>query len=157
IVPYVTHDNRIEGASIVALDIDPLKRSLEQARLLVKEQEARTGAELANRAKDEFLAMLAHELRNAVGPLSNALHTLAKAGVAKEDAARMLNIGQGQARNLARLVDDLLDVSRISRGKIRLQREPVAVEALVGRIIASTRSLFASTGHELQTSLPSEP
>ncbi len=70
ILPYVTQDNKIEGASIVALDIDPLKRSFEQAQLLAKEQVARSDADKANKAKDEFLAMLAHELRNPLAPIA---------------------------------------------------------------------------------------
>src|SRR5207237_4896567 len=131
ILPYVSLDNRIEGASIVALDIDPLKRSVEQARLLGQEQAARTEAEAANRAKDEFLAMLAHELRNPLGPLTNAIHLLSKRDVPDADARHMLEIARRQAANLARMLDDLLDVSRISRGKIRLQRQPVELAPLV--------------------------
>jgi two-component system CheB/CheR fusion protein len=157
VLPYITQEKQIEGASIVALDIDPLKKSLEQARLLVKEQEARFGAESANRAKDEFLAMLAHELRNTLGPLANALYLIAQPTLPKSDAAHMLDVAQRQAGNLARMLDDLLDVARVSQGKIRLQRQPLPVAALVERVVESTRPLIESSGHQLEVSLPPEP
>src|SRR5207237_6673337 len=95
---------------------------IERLRL---EQELRDRAEEladADRRKDEFLAMLAHELRNPLAPLRNALYVLQKAdaeGVARQAAAVM----ERQVENLVRLVDDLLDVSRITRGKVELRKE----------------------------------
>jgi signal transduction histidine kinase/ActR/RegA family two-component response regulator len=84
--------------------------------------EARNLAEAANRAKDNFLAMLGHELRNPIGALSSAVHVLERGDVQPELSARLLEIMARQSRHLARIVDDLLDVSRLTAGRITLNR-----------------------------------
>src|SRR5262249_56812578 len=86
----------------------------------------------ADRRKDEFLAMLAHELRNPLAPIRNALHVVQMRGQERRQAVRQAwEMIERQVENLGRLVDDLLDVSRISRGKINLHKEPVDVATLV--------------------------
>jgi signal transduction histidine kinase/ActR/RegA family two-component response regulator len=121
------------------------------------EQELRARAEQladSDRRKDEFLAMLAHELRNPLAPLSMSLQLLALDLAGRE---RFLAMADRQVKHLVRLVDDLLDVSRITRGKIALRREPVALGDVVARAVELTRPLVDAGGHELSVSLPAEP
>ncbi|HSF39331.1 MAG TPA: ATP-binding protein, partial [Thermoanaerobaculia bacterium] len=110
-----------------------------------------------DRRKDEFLAMLAHELRNPLSPILNALEILRLRGEDPAARERALILARRQARHMARLVDDLLDVSRITRGKIELRKERVELGALVAHAIESSRSLLEIRGHELAVSLPDEP
>ncbi|HEX4145002.1 MAG TPA: HAMP domain-containing sensor histidine kinase [Pirellulales bacterium] len=114
-------------------------------------------AERADRHKDQFLATLSHELRNPLASLSNALELLANAphdGVAL-DRVRPLMVRQvGQ---MARLIDDLMDVSRIAEGRIRLQKDRVDLTALVGHAVEATQPLLADRGHQLHVELPSSP
>jgi signal transduction histidine kinase/FixJ family two-component response regulator len=107
----------------------------------------------ADRRKDEFLATLAHELRNPLAPIRMAL-TLHRSRPA--DGPRYLDIVDRQAENLARLVDDLLDASRITRGKIELRRERVGIDAIVSRALDATRDLLERRGHALALTLPGE-
>lgn len=111
-----------------------------------------------NRRKDEFLAMLAHELRNPLAPIRNALHIVQVRGLERREAVRHAwQTIERQVENLVRLVDDLLDVSRISRGKINLQREPIDVAIIVARAIESSRPLIEARKHELEVALPDQP
>ncbi|TMA72204.1 MAG: response regulator [Deltaproteobacteria bacterium] len=108
----------------------------------------------ADRRKDEFLAMLAHELRNPLAPLSNALHLLAQdAG----DRARITEMADRQVRHLVRLVDDLLDVSRITQGKISLRKERVILADVVTRAMEMMREELEARGHQVTVSLPPRP
>jgi signal transduction histidine kinase/ActR/RegA family two-component response regulator len=108
----------------------------------------------ADQRKDEFLAMLAHELRNPLAPLSTTLHLLA---INAEGRERFLEMAERQVRHLVRLVDDLLDVSRITRGKVTLQKEPVVLADVVNRAVELTQPLVETRGHVLTVSLPPEP
>jgi signal transduction histidine kinase/ActR/RegA family two-component response regulator len=152
--PYVTLENRIEGASIAAVDIDALKKSLEQARLLAEEQAARADAELASRSKDEFLAMLGHELRNPLAPLSNALQVLKECILPDERSRRMLEIAERQVHHLSRMLNDLLDVSRVSRGKIELRKHPITLSKLIAEALESTDAAINAAGHTLRVVQP---
>ena len=107
----------------------------------------------ADRRKDEFLAMLAHELRNPLAPLSTALHLLAVDPSARE---RALGIANRQVKQLVRLVDDLLDVSRITKGKVVLQKSRVALADVVTRAVETARPLIDARGHASTTTLPTE-
>jgi PAS domain S-box-containing protein len=112
----------------------------------------------ADRRKDEFLAMLAHELRNPLAPIRNALHIVQMRGQERRQAVRQAwEMIERQVENLVRLVDDLLDVSRISRGKINLQKEPVDVATLVARAVEGSRPLIEARKHDLKVALPDEP
>ncbi len=104
----------------------------------------------ANRRKDEFLAVLSHELRNLLAPLRSSLYVLAGTEPGGEQARRMLAIIERQVSHLTRLVDDLLDVTRIARGKIRLQRERLELGDLVRRAVEDHRSTFAVNGIHLE-------
>jgi len=112
----------------------------------------------ADRRKNEFLALLAHELRNPLAPISNAVRAIRLRQPGDEPtvlaAADMLERHVGQ---MARLVNDLLDASRISRGKIELRRSRVAIAGVVEEALETVRSLANRMGHELSVTLPSAP
>lgn len=107
----------------------------ERSRLIEQEQVARREAEQANRAKDEFLAILGHELRNPLGAISAGIEVLNRISPQGDQPARMRQIISRQTRHLARLMDDLLDVARVIAGKIQLSVHPVSVRATVQRVV----------------------
>jgi signal transduction histidine kinase/CheY-like chemotaxis protein len=139
----------------VAVDITEHKRrEAERQELLAREQEARATAEGANRTKDVFLAMLGHELRNPIAAVRNAV-TAARLDAGRRE--RALEIAHRQTDQLARLVDDLLDVARITQGRIALQHEPVALAGLLDGAVEASRLLIEERGHTLTLSLPPSP
>jgi PAS domain S-box-containing protein len=105
----------------------------------------------ADRRKDEFLAMLAHELRNPLSAIANASLVAGQAGT-EEDRAWALDVIGRQVGNLGRMIDDLLDVTRITRGKIQLRREVVDVPTVLARAIEAVQPLIAQRGHALDVS-----
>ncbi|MCC7009629.1 MAG: response regulator [Acidobacteria bacterium] len=105
--------------------------------LLAREQQAREIAEAANRAKDEFLAMLGHELRNPLGAISNASRLLDDPRAARETSTRARAIIRRQVDHLARMTDDLLDAARAMTGKIMLQRQPIDLAAAAADVVSS--------------------
>jgi signal transduction histidine kinase/CheY-like chemotaxis protein len=115
-------------------------RERERAGLLASEQAARAEAEHANRSKDEFLAMLGHELRNPLGAIASALALFNAAGRSEEIADRARAVIGRQVQHLSRLVDDLLDVSRMTSGKVLLARRPMDLAALVENAVNGWRS-----------------
>ena len=119
---------------------------------LTEQVKARRTAETANRAKDEFLAMLGHELRNPLAPILTALELMRmreEQSVAKERA-----VIERQARHMATLVDDLLDVSRITRGKIVLKREVCELAELISKAVETTAPLLEQRRHQMVTDVP---
>lgn len=107
--------------------------------------------------KDDFLAILGHELRNPLGPIRNSLEILERAEGDPEQHRRARQIMHRQLVHLTRLVDDLLDVSRISRGKIQLRRERLDVVQLVRETVEDHRAAIAEAGLRLELELPSQP
>jgi PAS domain S-box-containing protein len=107
----------------------------------------------ADRRKDEFLATLAHELRNPLAPLCNALEVLRLGRNGTEVSAQFQDIMERQVRHLIRLVDDLLEVSRISLGKIELSKEAVALGSVIHHAIETSQPLIDAAGHRLTVSL----
>jgi signal transduction histidine kinase len=103
----------------------------------------------ADRHKDEFLAMLAHELRNPLAPLQNAVQIMQRRPSIDPQLVWMREIIERQLAHLSRLVDDLLDVSRITRGKISLTREPLQLEVLIARALETVQPLLTERRHEL--------
>ena len=99
----------------------------------------------ANRRKDEFLAMLSHELRNPLAAARNAVHLLGSVPGDEGARRRWLEVADRQTGNLVRLVDDLLDVSRITRGRVELQRERVDLRAIVQGAMASAAAPLPRT------------
>ena len=111
----------------------------------------------ASQAKDEFLAVLGHELRNPLAPLRSALEVLRARGWADEVAQRMGEVMDRQLRHMVRLVDDLLDVSRITRGRIELHRERMDLGEVAARAAEAVRPLVEERGQQLAVSRPDEP
>ena len=146
-------EGRLVGAVSAFTDITARKAAEEErAQLLVREKQARAEAEIANRSKDEFLAMLGHELRNPLSPIRTALQLMRMRGDTALMAERV--IIERQVEHLVRLVDDLLDVSRITSGKIELKRELCEVADIVAKAIEMAGPLIAQRRHRLDVSVP---
>jgi signal transduction histidine kinase len=142
--PIRDADDRVVGLACAAIDVT------EQTRA---EQALRE----ANRQKDEFLAMLAHELRNPLAPIRGAVQLLQLLGSNVPDKGLAIEVIDRQVDTLARLVDDLLDVSRITRGKITVRREPLEISAAIQRSVDTTLPMIRSRGQTLSVSLSNEP
>jgi signal transduction histidine kinase/CheY-like chemotaxis protein len=111
----------------------------------------------ADRRKDEFLATLGHELRNPLAPIGIALETLRAAAPNRADATSAIDSIRRQLQHMTRLLDDLLDISRITLGKIRLQRETVNLAQVVANAVETARAVIDERGHELAVTLPDAP
>jgi len=111
----------------------------------------------ADRQKNEFLAMLAHELRNPLAPMRNALHVMSMPNVPDDTSQRAFGMMGRQLNHLIRLVDDLLDVSRIIQGKIELRRELIDLGSVVGRAVETAQPLIDARRHRLTLSMPQAP
>ena len=122
----------------------------ERAHLIVQEQKARQDAENANRSKDEFLAMLGHELRNPLSAISAAIEVLNRINGQDEQAARVRMIITRQTRHLARLMDDLLDVARVIAGKIHLSCQPVNLGTTVQRLVHTMKMAGLMREHPVE-------
>jgi two-component system CheB/CheR fusion protein len=114
------------------------------------------GLREADRRKDEFLAMLAHELRNPLAPIMHAVHLL-KSDDKVVPASSLHEMIERQTQNLVRLVDELLDVARISRGTIELRREPIDLVAIAREAAEAAGHRAATLQHELTLELPDSP
>jgi PAS domain S-box-containing protein len=128
-----------------------------QAADVIERAHAENALIEANRRKDEFLATLAHELRNPLAPIRNAVELLRIKDPPDPELREAREIIERQVRQLTRLVDDLLDVSRITSGRIRLQRERVGLAAVVTDAVESSRPFIEASAHELTVSLPPDP
>ncbi len=110
-----------------------------------------------HRRKDEFLAMLAHELRNPLAPIRNSVHILRAKGPPVPELEWARDVIDRQVQHMSRLVDDLLDVSRVSQGKIELRRDRMPLSAAVGSAMEACRPLIEESRHQLSVSMPMEP
>jgi signal transduction histidine kinase len=110
-----------------------------------------------DRRKDEFLAILAHELRNPLAPIRNSLYILRLTDSQDAGIVQVTETMERQVTHMVRLVDDLLEVSRITRGKIELRREPVELASIVRTAIEASQPLIDGAGHTLETSVPAQP
>ena len=110
-----------------------------------------------DRRKDEFLAMLAHELRNPLAPVRNALQTLRIMFAANPDVERLTEMMSRQVGQIVRLVDDLLDVSRITRGKVTLRMQRIDLATVVNQAVEEARPLIENRGHKLTVKMPQQP
>ncbi len=111
----------------------------------------------ADRRKDEFLAILAHELRNPLAPIRTAVQILHLKGPGTPELQWAKEVIDRQIQAMTRLIDDLMDVSRISRGKIELRREGIELAQIIAEAVESSRPLIEQQGHELTVTLPPEP
>jgi signal transduction histidine kinase len=129
-------------------------------RVLQSEVAERARAEAAlkeaDRHKDEFLAVLAHELRNPLAPIRNAVEIMRRSSLSDPQLVWSRDVVERQVKHLTRLVDDLLDVSRITRGNINLSREPVSVSTIIARAIETIQPLIAEQRHELTVDVTDE-
>jgi PAS domain S-box-containing protein len=128
------------------------RKEIEQA---MREQAERLAE--ADQAKDEFLATLSHELRNPLAPLRNSLAILRMTSKGDDSTAPVREMMERQVNHLVRLVDDLLEVSRISRGTLTLKNEHVGLAAVVRNAVETCTPLMQSAGHALTVSVPDEP
>jgi PAS domain S-box-containing protein len=142
--PIRNASGAIVGASKVARDISERK----QAEAALRE---------ADRRKDEFLAMLAHELRNPLAPIRNATALVCRAQDLNPDLHTACGIIDRQVRQMTHLVDDLLDVSRITAGRVRLQEEVLDLSAVLALAIESSRPALENSGNEFALDLPQQP
>ncbi len=110
----------------------------------------------ADRRKDEFLATLAHELRNPLAPIRSGLEIVRRADCDEEKVEQTLDIIERQTNHIVRLVDDLLDISRINEGKIALKKERLKLETAIETALETSRELIEGSGHQLTISLPEE-
>jgi len=111
----------------------------------------------ADRRKNEFLAMLAHELRNPLAPLSNAARAVRLGGREGESLRSASDMLERQVAQMSRLVDDLLDMSRITRGRIELRKERVDLGSIVSHAVEAARALYRSMDHEMTVTMPDTP
>lgn len=142
---------RNEAGEIVAA-VSAYYDITDQKRLEQLTERARADAESANRAKDDFLAMLGHELRNPLAPIQTALHLMQLRGIGAEKERSII---ARQLEHVVRLVDDLLDISRFTNGKIELKRERVEVGSVVANAIEMTSPLLEKRKHNLHVDVPS--
>jgi PAS domain S-box-containing protein len=129
-------------------------QALERARLHDAAQNARAEAEQASRAKDEFLAILGHELRNPLSPILTAVQLMRLRG--EVSSSREQNIIERQVNHLIHIVDDLLDISRVARGKIQLDKRAIELRGLLTKAMEITSPLFEERRHRLDLDAPSE-
>jgi PAS domain S-box-containing protein len=137
-------DGQMRGLVLVIHDITELKR-------------AAISLHDADRRKDEFLAMLAHELRNPLAPIRNATHILGRLDTGDPQVQWAQRIIEQQVTHLTRMVDDLLDVSRIVSGKIVLKPEVIDLAEVIRQVIEGARPLIDAKGHWFQLDLPAAP
>jgi protein-histidine pros-kinase len=150
--PLETEEGLLVASAI--RDITDRKRADEERVNLAREQAARAEAEQANRLKDEFLAMLAHELRNPLAAIQTGLGVLHRIGGDPPAALAAREVMSRQLRQLSRMVDDLLDVSRVTTGKVALQRQRVDLPELIARCVALTGRASGDRHHVAITTEP---
>jgi PAS domain S-box-containing protein len=127
------------------------------AGIAVERRQAEAALREGDRRKDEFLATLAHELRNPLAPMRNALQVIQLAGDDVTAVGQAREMMERQMRHMVRLVDDLLDVSRITRGKLELRKQQVNLAAVVRTAIETSRPLIEAASHHLTITLPQQP
>lgn len=152
----------VEAFNDMLSEVERRAKALEDSnRSLEQEMGIRLAAEdalrFADRRKDEFLATLAHELRNPLAPLINSLRLLQLPESSPRIRGNAQTVMERQLRQMVRLVDDLLDVSRITTGKLTITRERVDIQSVMQDAVEASGALIASCGHELDLQMPPEP
>ncbi|MBC8088662.1 MAG: response regulator [Phycisphaerae bacterium] len=140
------------------LELRVAERTAELESAMLKQRELTWQLQKADRHKDEFLALLGHELRNPLAPVRNAV-TLMRLSDTSSDAqlAWCVDVIERQANQLTRLVDDLLDVSRVSQGKIKLRRQPVDIATIVHAAVEVSRPVIDERHHSLEIRIDGDP
>jgi PAS domain S-box-containing protein len=150
-------EGRLIGFAKLTRDLTARRQADEQARQLVREQAARAEAEAASRRKDQFLAMLTHELRSPLAPVSTGLAVLREVGQDPRRREQTLEMMERQVRHLKRLLDDLLDVARIERGRVELRPERVDLARLIRTAVQDYRPVLERSGLKLDVQVPECP
>ncbi len=150
-MPILNADGTVHEWVGVHADITERKRDEEKLRQLAADLSE------ADRRKDEFLATLAHELRNPLAPIRNGLQLIKLAGGQAATVERARAMMERQLTQMVRLVDDLMDVSRISLGKLELRKERLALATVLNSAVETSRPLIEQMGHELSVTLPKQP
>ncbi len=153
--PVLGSEGEPLGCVISFVDITDTKRAAEERlRLLDRANEARAEAEAANRAKDEFLAMLGHELRNPLAPILTAIELMKQRS--DDSSLRERDVIERQVKHVVMLVSDLLDVSRIAQGKVELHKKPVRVSDVITKAIEACSPILEERGHRLDVEVEHE-
>src|SRR4051812_4743747 len=145
----------VAGRAAIALDNARLYRSLK--REITRSRQAEEKLQDANQRKDEFLAMLSHELRNPLAPIRNAVELIRRIGSTEQRLIMARDVIDRQVTQLARLVDELLDVSRISQGKIVLKKEPVELSKIIAHSVETTRPMIDQRDQRLSVEVSARP
>jgi PAS domain S-box-containing protein len=153
---FDTYASRVGGAgsakvAVVFTDITARKKAEDRLRAVAAELVE------SDRRKTEFLATLAHELRNPMAPLRNGLHLLRMGGASPKVLQNTRDMMERQLTHMVRLIDDLLDVARISSGKVELKKERVALASIVSSAVETSQPLFDSAHHKFALDIPAEP
>ncbi|MFP5389956.1 MAG: PAS domain-containing protein, partial [Gammaproteobacteria bacterium] len=165
VVPYVSKD-RVAHALIVLRDLDApweteevqfIADAAERIWTAVEKERAQAELREADRRKDEFLAMLAHELRNPLAPISAAAQLMGMTDLSGAQLKRTSEVIARQVRHMSELVDDLLDVSRVTQGMVKIARTPQDMGAVVRAAVEQSRPLMQARSHTLQLDLPETP
>ena len=149
--PIKDESGRVVGASKIVRDVTERRRLEDDLRKLAADLSE------TDRRKNEFLAMLAHELRNPLAPISNAVRALRLSrgdGQVLRSSCEML---ERQVAQMSRLVDDLLDMNRITRGKIELRKERIELAPIIHQAVEAVRAQYRGMNHELSVTLPTQP
>jgi PAS domain S-box-containing protein len=145
----------VRGRTIATTDGPP--RRIGVSADITERKVAEEALQQADRRKNAFLATLAHELRNPLAPIRNAVELLRLTGLREGDHRRATDVIDRQTRALTRLVDDLLDISRITQNRLELRREPATLNAVAENAVEASRPLIDAAGHNLQLDMPDEP
>ncbi len=151
IVPVADESGCITHWVSVQRDITDRKRTEEELRRLASVLSE------ADRRKDEFLATLAHELRNPLAPIRSGLQIMQLTNGDTEETEQIRTMMERQVGQMVHLIDDLLDVSRISRGKLDLRKQRIALLTVINNAVETSRPLIEASGHELTVDLPPDP
>jgi PAS domain S-box-containing protein len=138
-------------------DLAVAKDLAERAAIAIQNAQLYQELRQADRRKDEFLATLAHELRNPLAPIRNGIQVLNLTGSKASTAVEARSMMERQVNQMVRLVDDLLDVSRITRDKLELKRQRVELAAVIKNAVETSRPLIEHAGHEFSVTLPAAP
>jgi signal transduction histidine kinase len=159
--PDAFTDDHLQLLSVVASQIaaylTACRLHRQEAQIASEHKAARATAVAENRAKDEFLAMLAHELRNPVMAIRSAMQTIRDKAERNADIQQATDVAVQQVKHLSWLLDDLLDVSRLTRGTIVLRKETITLQTIVAGALETARSFIDARGHVVSMSLPEEP
>ncbi len=151
---FFDEQGRIIEYQAVGRDITELKRAEESLRQLEAQKQVEAALRETSQRKDEFLAMLAHELRNPLAPIATSLEIMRRAEPAELEVRNARDVIARQVLHLTRLVDDLLDVSRITRGQINVVLEPVDLREVVRQAVETSNTAISRGRHPLSIELP---